>query len=291
MVIICSLVVIVVFMGIVFCWVVFGVDISFVEWFLGMVFRVEEDVILLVIGLIGIIIVFYNLFLVFGLSQGQSFVEMCFGLILVIFIGGLIILVILFIGGMVSGVFLFEVLVKVLDICFDGKGYLLFGIGFFMVGLSSVIIVLLVVVVMGKSLLGSSNENWNYKGCYFWFIWGGVLLVGLLFVFIDVKFVLVIIVVQVLNGLILLLVVVFLMKVVNDVCILLVVYQNLIWLNIFSVLIVGIIIFLGFNNIWVVMVKVSVVVVEVLFNICLWINVGVSVVLSIWMLWSMCCEK
>ena len=275
-----SLAVIVALMGIVFCWVAFGADTSSVEWFSGMVPRVEEDATLLVIGLIGTTIVPYNLFLASGLSQGQSLAEMRFGLILAILIGGLITLAILLTGGMVSGAFSFEALAKVLDTRLDGKGHLLLGIGLFTAA-----------AVTGKSLLGSSKDNWNYKGRYFRLTWGGVLLAGLLFALTDVKPVPAIIAAQALNGLILPLVAVFLMKAVNDVRILPAAYQNPAWLNILSVLIVGTTIFLGLNNVWAAAAKVSSAVAEVPLNTRLWINVGASAALSLWMLWSMRREK
>lgn len=286
-----SLAVIVALMGIVFCWVAFGADTSSVEWFSGMVPRVEEDATLLVIGLIGTTIVPYNLFLASGLSQGQSLAEMRFGLILAILIGGLITLAILLTGGMVSGAFSFEALAKVLDTRLDGKGHLLLGIGLFTAGLSSAITAPLAAAVTGKSLLGSSKDNWNYKGRYFRLTWGGVLLAGLLFALTDVKPVPAIIAAQALNGLILPLVAVFLMKAVNDVRILPAAYQNPAWLNILSVLIVGTTIFLGLNNVWAAAAKVSSAVAEVPLNTRLWINVGASAALSLWMLWSMRREK
>lgn len=282
-----SLAFIVALMGVVFCWVAFGADTEAVEWLAGLVPRVEEDAIVLVIGLIGTTIVPYNLFLASGLSKGQGLQEMRFGLVLAILIGGLITLAILLTGTMVQGEFSFVGLAEVLDTRLSQKGSLLLGIGLFTAGLSSAITAPLAAAVTGKSLLGKEREIWDYQGRNFRLTWGLVLLAGLLFALTDVKPVPAIIAAQALNGLILPLVAVFLIRAVNDADILPADYRNPSWLNLLSLLIVGTTIFLGLNNVWSASGKVWSQLGNISLSVKLWVNLSISALLTLWMLWKL----
>ena len=281
-----SLAFIVALMGVVFCWVAFGAENEMIAWLNGLVPRVEEDAAVLVIGLIGTTIVPYNLFLASGLSQGQDLSEMRFGLILAILIGGFITLAILLTGGMVTGEFSFAALAEVLDQRLQGRGRLLLGIGLFTAGLSSAITAPLAAAVTGKSLLGNGKASWNYEGLNFRLTWGLVLIAGLLFALTDVKPVPAIIAAQALNGLILPLVAVFLIQAVNDSTILIKNYRNPQWLNWLSLLIVAITIFLGLNNIWSAAGKIIPAIGSIALSTKVLINIGLSTVLTLWLLWT-----
>lgn len=245
-----SLAFIVALMGIVFVWVAFGAETLPQEWLAGLIPKVEEGSALLVVGLIGTTIVPYNLFLASGLSQGQDLKEMRTGLLLAIVIGGGITLAILLSGTLVKGAFGFPELAAALDERLMGRGSLLLGIGLFTAGLSSAITAPLAAAIAGQSLVGKSRPEWGYRGRYFRFTWGIILLAGLLFALTDVQPIPAIIAAQALNGLILPLVAVFLLLKINDPNVLTGVYRNPAWLNLLTVLIVGVTVFLGLHNIW-----------------------------------------
>lgn len=245
-----SLAVIVALMGLVFCWVAFGTSTIPKEWLSGMIPKVEEGSALLVIGLIGTTIVPYNLFLASGLSKGQDLKEMRTGLLLAILIGGGITLAILLTGTLVTGAFGFPELADAVDSRLAGKGHLLLGIGLFTAGLSSAITAPLAAAITGQSLLGKEQSSWRTQGQYFRLTWGIILLVGLLFALTDIKPVPAIIAAQALNGLILPLVAVFLLLKINDAKVLSAKYRNPVWLNLLTVIIVGVTVFLGLHNIW-----------------------------------------
>jgi Mn2+/Fe2+ NRAMP family transporter len=245
-----SLATIVVLMGIVFCWVAFGAETTTAAWLSGLVPKAEEDSALLVIGLIGTTIVPYNLFLASGLSKGQDLREMRTGLLLAILIGGGITLAIMLSGTLVSGAFGFPELAAALDGKLAGKGSLLLGLGLFTAGLSSAITAPLAAAIAGQSLVGKQQAIWGYQGKAFRLTWGIILLAGLTFALTDVKPVPAIIAAQALNGLILPLVAVFLLLKINDAKILMAEYRNPLWLNLLTVLIVGITVFIGLQNIW-----------------------------------------
>jgi manganese transport protein len=247
-----SLALIVVLMGVVFCWVAFGAETLPEQWLTGLVPRIQNDALLVVIGLVGTTIVPYNLFLASGLSQGQGLSEMRFGLLTAILVGGGITLAIMVTGTTVAGTFSFDNLAAALDTRLPGRGHLLLGLGLFAAGLSSAVTAPLAAAITGQSLLGWGKPGWSATGRNFRLTWGIILAAGLLFALTDVKPIPAIIAAQAVNGIILPLVAVFLLLAVNNAQILTAPYRNPRWLNILSVLIVAVTIFLGLRNVWLV---------------------------------------
>jgi Mn2+/Fe2+ NRAMP family transporter len=204
---------------------------------------------LLIIGLIGTTIVPYNLFLASGISKGQSIREMRVGLVIAILIGGIISIAILLVGTQVNGVFSFPALADTLSERVGKWGLVFFGMGLFSAGLSSSITSPLAAAVTAQSLLGQDQDSWSSRGKYFRYVWGLVLLVGLVFGFLDVKPVPAIIMAQAINGALLPLVAIFLFLIANDKEIIGAQFTNGWFSNIFTLLIVGLSCFLGLNNI------------------------------------------
>ena len=239
---------IVAFMGIAFIYVALQTDISTSDFFSNLfVPSMPTGSSLLVIGLIGTTIVPYNLFLASGISPEQGIKEMRQGIALAVVIGGLISMAILVAGTQVSGDFSFAALADALDNSLGKGGKIFLGFGLFAAGLSSSITSPLAAAVTAKSLFGG-QQNWSTNNRNFRTVWGIILLIGLAFGISDVKPVPAIILAQAINGALLPIVAIFLILVVNDPQILPKKYLNSHFLNILTILIVGITGFLGMNN-------------------------------------------
>ena len=165
---------------------------------------------LLILGLIGTTVVPYNLFLGSGVSdKSHQLKEMRFGLVVAIFLGGIISMGVLVVGTAIQGDFSFPALAKALTSQLGGWAVYLFGFGMFAAGFSS--------AITAQSLFGSQNpEKWKRDGVYFRVVWGFVLLVGMSFGMSDVKPIPAIILAQALNGLVLPFISIFLVYVVNN---------------------------------------------------------------------------
>jgi len=205
---------------------------------------------LLILGLIGTTVVPYNLFLGSGLAKGQDIQDMRFGLTFSILMGGIISMGVLVVGSAVSVSFSFQALAETLrtKIGFWAGG--LFALGLFSAGFSSAVTAPLAAAVTAKSLFEKSGKNhWNENSLRYRSVWGGVLLIGLLFGLTDIRPIPAIILAQALNGIVLPFVAIFLLLVVNDRQLLGKTHVNGMLSNSLMLLIVLVTIILGMSNI------------------------------------------
>jgi len=200
----------------------------------------------LALGLIGTTLVPYNLFLASGISQGQGLREMRVGLAGAILIGGITSIAIMAVGTQLNGAFSFQALGLTLEEGMGAVGGQLFAFGLFAAGFTSSVTAPLAAAVTASSLLG---ENWSERGWRYPMVWLLVLLIGLLFVWLEVKPVPAIIAAQGLNGLLLPVIALFLYKAMNDHRIIPKGFRNSRMQNIFFLLVVGVVLVLGLNQI------------------------------------------
>ena len=204
---------------------------------------------LITIGLIGTTIVPYNLFLGSSISKNQSVREMRIGITIAVLIGGFISLAILVAGTAISGMMSFDALTEAL-IAMKGKyAGTLFGLGLFAAGITSALTAPLASAITGKTLLSSPNRSWSEKSVPYRLTWGIVLATGILFGISNLKPIPVIILAQAINGFLLPFVAVFLLLIVNDKKLMTPETINKPWLNVLTLLIVWVTIFLGLNNV------------------------------------------
>ena len=190
----------------------------------------------LVMALIGTTVIPYDLFLGSGaLNKKQSIKDMRFGLTIAIVLGGIISMSIMGVGNAItSSMSDVEKTQFLSTIDFNKDGYTLltkhlqseigmfavyvFGFGMFAAGFSSAVTSPLASAITAKSLFVNKNneKRWGSNKLYFKLVLAGVLGVGLLFGFMQVKPIPAIIIAQAFNGLILPLIAVFLIYVVND---------------------------------------------------------------------------
>jgi len=208
-----------------------------------------ENSSLLIIGLIGTTIVPYNLFLASGISKGQDIREMRLGILVAVLIGGMISIAILIVGTQVTGPFSFSALAEILAQKFGKWMAAFFGFGLFAAGLSSSITSPLAAAVTARSVFGTTDQSWSPRSRNFRMVWGCILMIGLLFGLMDIKPIPAIILAQAINGVLLPVVAIFLFLAVNDKGLIDAEYRNSIRLNIPLLLIVGITVFLGINNV------------------------------------------
>ncbi|WP_235299633.1 Nramp family divalent metal transporter [Portibacter marinus] len=204
---------------------------------------------LLLIGLIGTTIVPYNLFLGNGIKHGQEMKQMRFGLIIAIILGGIISMSIMVVGTEVTGEFSFQ---SLSDAISNRGGHflgLLFGIGLAAAGLSSSITSPLAAAITAQSTFNDEKDLWNEKGYRFKSVWMIIMAIGLVIGLSGVKVIPVIIAAQALNGLLLPVVACYLILIVNRAD-LMGRFKNGLLLNILSLMIIGVCIFLGLNNIF-----------------------------------------
>lgn len=195
---------IVALMGVVFVFIAFSLDYSFLQILkssLNPTLPVNSEI--LVMGLIGTTIVPYNLFLGSGLSKGKKLSASRLGLVIAISIGGLISIFILLSGTLVSGAFNFEKLsIKIISQLGAWANYLL-GIGLFSAGFTSAITAPLAAVFTMKSILPNREKLNSRKSMSYKSIWGIVMAAGLFFGVLDIKPIPAIILAQAMNGIIL----------------------------------------------------------------------------------------
>jgi Mn2+/Fe2+ NRAMP family transporter len=171
----------------------------------------------LVLGLLGTTVVPYNLFLGSGIAAGERLDEMRFGLSVAVVLGGIISLGILVVGTAVSGELTFPALAAVLAERLGGWAATLFGAGLLAAGFSSAVTAPLAAAVTLRGLAASREDPaWGPRSLRFRAVWGGVLLVGIVFGVLDVRPIPAILLAQALNGLLLPLAAVFLLVAIND---------------------------------------------------------------------------
>jgi manganese transport protein len=217
---------------------------------------------LLILGLIGTTVIPYDLFLGSGVSdKNQSLQEMRFGLSVAIILGGIISMSIMGVGNAITeGMsetarlnmeFSYDLLKNTLELTTGKFAIYIFGFGMFAAGFSSAVTSPLASAITAKSLFANKRNShlWKDRAAYFRLVIIGVLSIGLLFGFLQVKPIPAIIVAQAFNGLILPLIAAFLIYVINDVKIM--GYEGLNgWVsNIFMTIIMWVSIVLGFTNI------------------------------------------
>ena len=191
---------------------------------------------LIIMALIGTTVIPYDLFLGSGaLDKKQSIKDMRFGLAFAIILGGVISMSIMGVGNAVTeGMSEIKKADFLSGLNFDKDGYTLltnhlqqkigifavyiFGFGMFAAGFSSAVTSPLASAITAKSLFANerNKKKWSSGKLYFKLVIAGVLAVGLIFGFMEVKPIPAIIIAQAFNGLILPLIAIFLIYVVND---------------------------------------------------------------------------
>lgn len=205
---------------------------------------------ILIIGLIGTTIVPYNLFLGSGLAKDQDIREMRWGLGIAIILGGIISMAILLVGSNMEAPFSFAGLAEVMQTSLGTWAATLFGIGLMAAGFTSSVTAPLAAAVTAQSIFSKPDNMWKERSLPYRSVWGGVLLIGMLFGLADVKPVPIIILAQALNGLLLPFVAAFLLLIVNDKKVMPAEFKNSTGLNLVSLLVVGVSIVLGLNQVF-----------------------------------------
>jgi Mn2+/Fe2+ NRAMP family transporter len=150
----------------------------------------------------------------------------------------------------VTGTFTYQALSDSLSTRLGSWADFLFAFGLFAAGFSSAVTAPLAAALTARSLLGGSEDKrWDDRSSNYRFVWGGVLLTGLVFGLTGVKPIPAIIIAQALNGILLPLVAVLLLFIMNDRNGTVVSALNRAWNNVIMVLIVGISIFLGSSGV------------------------------------------
>lgn len=235
-------------MGLAFIWVAVS---SPLDW--GLVFTkalspsIPSGSEWLIIGLVGTTIVPYNLFLASGISKGQTISEMRWGLSIAILIGGVISIAILLVGTQIVGAFSFQALSATMENGLGTWAAVLVGIGLFAAGFTSSITAPMAAAITAKTIWGKGETTWENTGKSYRWVWGIVLMSGLVFGISGIKPVPAIVLAQALNGLLLPFVAIFLLIVVNDPKIM--PSLNPLISNLLLLVLVGITILLGATNV------------------------------------------
>jgi len=238
-------------MGIAFIYVAFQTDFSFGKIMSSAVVpSFPDNSSLLIIGLIGTTIVPYNLFLASGISQGQSISEMRWGITLAVLIGGLISIAIMLGGAQMTGEFSLAALGAFMGEKLGTYGGGLFAFGLFAAGLTSSITAPLAAAVTARSLFSNEKNDWSVHSKNFRWVWGIILLIGLISGMTIGKPEPAIIMAQAINGALLPIVAIFLIFTVNDTALLPKEFLNSNLSNVVTMLLVGVCCFLGINNIF-----------------------------------------
>lgn len=200
---------------------------------------------LLIIGLVGTTIVPYNLFLGSGISKGQNIKEMRIGIRLAILIGGLISMAILVSGSIVKGEFSFVATINSLKERIGVWAGGCFAVGLFAAGFTSSITAPLASTITMRSIIHPEHKNWARYSTWTWAL---VMAVGAIFGFLDTQPIPIILLAQALNGLLLPLVCILVFLIINNPKIIPYPYQNSKQANLTLLIVIGIVIFLGLNN-------------------------------------------
>jgi len=207
---------------------------------------------LLVLGLIGTTVVPYNIFLGSGLKHTQNLSEMKISMFAAIGLGGFISVTILLTGTAISGQFTFEALALALSDRLGNWAYALLGVGLFGAGISSTLTAALAASITAQSLLSKpgSNQKWGEQTLRFRSVWLSVLLIGVIFGFLNFQPVPVIILAQALNGIILPLIAIILFLIINNSCIIKKEHQNSLIYNLVTAVVVYLTVLIGLTNLF-----------------------------------------
>lgn len=197
-------------MGVAFIALAFQQDFSLGELIVSAsVPQIPAGSALLVLGLVGTTIVPYNIFLGSGISRDKTLAEMRIGLTVSVLTGGLITGAIVVAGTAVNSFSSFPELAGLLERKMGNVGSWALAVGLFAAGFSSS-----VTAPYAASLVAATIFGWDEPGRLRW-VWGLVLITGLIFGLSGIKPIPVILTVQALNGLILPLLVALLTILVN----------------------------------------------------------------------------
>ncbi|WP_339784306.1 divalent metal cation transporter [uncultured Imperialibacter sp.] len=236
-------------MGVAFLYTSFFIDEAPVAIVKGLFIpQIPSDDILLVIGLVGTTIVPYNLFLGSGLGKGQQLGEMRLGLIIAIGLGGIVSMAVLLSGTLSSLPFSFEGMATVLEKAVGLPGKYLFAIGLFAAGFTSTITAPLASAITAQSIWGKGEKKWEATGINYRLVWGGILIVGLVFGLLGLRPVPVILLAQAINGVLLPVAATGLLLVLNNTR-LMANHINEAISNMAGLLIVGVTLFLGIHQV------------------------------------------
>ncbi len=200
---------------------------------------------LLIIGLVGTTIVPYNLFLGSGISKGQNIKEMRIGIYVAILIGGLISMAILISGSIVKGEFSYVATVNSLNQQVGRWAGECFAVGLFAAGFTSSITAPLAAAVTMRSIISTEHKN---RATYSHWTWGLVMAVGIVFGVLGTHPIPIILLAQAFNGLLLPLISIFIFLIINNKKIIPSLCQNSKSANFALLIVIGIAIFLGMNN-------------------------------------------
>lgn len=221
--------VLVALMGLSFVILAFASNYSFTSILLAMVEpSAPDNSVLLILGLIGTTIVPYNIFLGSSISSQQSIPLMRIGLIVSVFLGGVITAFILIAGTVVRDFTSFDGLIISFKNVTGTSGIFALSAGLFGAGFSSA-----VTAPYAASIIASSVFGWSRWKVVL--VWLCVIMTGAIFGISNFKPVQLIIVVQALNGIILPLLIFLLIVIINDKKIISEKYQAGIIYNIFLV--------------------------------------------------------
>lgn len=170
---------------------------------------VPDNSILLILGLIGTTIVPYNIFLGSAISSQQRVPLMRTGLIVSVFLGGVITAFVLVAGTVVRDFTSFDELITSFKNETGTSGVFALSAGLFGAGFSSAVTAPYAASIIASSIFGWSK--WKVVS-----VWLGVIVVGAIFGMSDFKPVQLIVVVQALNGIILPLLILLLIIIIND---------------------------------------------------------------------------
>ncbi|GAB3181576.1 Nramp family divalent metal transporter [Telluribacter humicola] len=229
-------------MGIAFVWVGFQ-SISSVPRLLhdAIVPTFPAGSALVITGLVGTTIVPYNLFLASGIGQGQSVREMRQGILMAVLIGGIISISILLGGTLIKDTFSFERASEVLAARFGPTGNILYAIGLFGAGFTSVVTAPFAAAITARTLLKSTPSQADW-------VWRGVILIGLFFGLLNIKPIPIFIAAQAANGLLLPFVTWQIIRTINDPELLPAEHRNSWVQNLFLYLIFLVTVLLGLNS-------------------------------------------
>jgi len=196
--------IVVALMGFAFVFMIFSIDFDGLS-ILSKSFSptVPDGSEILIMGLIGTTIVPYNLFMGSSLSKNKSLSGSKFGLTVAIALGGLISISVMLVGTLTNAPFSFAKLSEVLGNELGNWARYLLAFGLFGAGFTSAITAPLAAVftissVFPERQIASNPNNIRYRS-----IWGAVMLLGLIFGFLDFKPIAAIIVAQAVNGILL----------------------------------------------------------------------------------------
>lgn len=204
-------------MGIAFIVAGFSVGIHWSDIIGGLVPSVSDEVMPVVMALIGTTIVPYNLFLASGLRHRQQLGDMRWGIASSVIFGGIITFAILLAGRQVSEDFSFDALAAAMSGQLGDWGRIAVGFGLFAAGFTSAVTAPLAAAVTAQTLFGDAETGrWSGQSWAFRSVWMGILLLGTVLASLQIKPVPAIIAAQAINAIVLPLAAVFMLLAAND---------------------------------------------------------------------------